>query len=482
MSILALVAHLHSPSHSSRYLLLLFIFGVLNFLVCMMAFLVDVLVFVPHMAWGAYITLAAAILVAMAMVVACAMRRTIVSRKARKRRIAENAEMSGQNYYSRQAQTTATVALGGATQPAAPSISGANGADMMPGFGSVEKDKSRSSDERIPLTAQTPSDRLPHVYGNEVVLPQTDGPYNGPGGPNGRQRSLSSGPSLRDEYGNPIQPQDAYGMRRGPGGPMRGRGGMPPGGYRGRGSYPGPGRGGFNGYGPPPGGGPRGGGYGPQGRGGYGPSPRGGYGPPPSRAAFGGGMRGGRGPPPSYGAPAAYEQRGSQYAPGSQGPTGPPGAYGPRQQSPGPAPAPGYDTLAPPSSRVYDGNNPNSSLPSVNTGASGGGYNGYTPADAGGLPRAESPPPLPGMAPRTLPRAESPPPLPGVDDALPGQVVAMNATTGSAGQQPGAFGQFGVRDSDADIAGMLALQQARLTPGHPHDTFTSDASRYSQDE
>ncbi|KAK2075156.1 hypothetical protein P8C59_009305 [Phyllachora maydis] len=186
MSILALVAHLHSPSHSSRYLLLLFIFGVLNFLVCMMAFLVDVLVFVPHMAWGAYITLAAAILVAMAMVVACAMRRTIVSRKARKRRIAENAEMSGQNYYSRQAQTTATVALGGATQPAAPSISGANGADMMPGFGSVEKDKSRSSDERIPLTAQTPSDRLPHVYGNEVVLPQTDGPYNGPGGPNGR--------------------------------------------------------------------------------------------------------------------------------------------------------------------------------------------------------------------------------------------------------------------------------------------------------
>lgn len=98
---MAIAAHFHAPSHSSRYLLVLFIFGIITFLVCLLSFLVDVLLFVPHMAWGSYIVCAATVLVAMSGLVSCAMRRTVVSRKARKKRIAENAEMSGENYYNR---------------------------------------------------------------------------------------------------------------------------------------------------------------------------------------------------------------------------------------------------------------------------------------------------------------------------------------------------------------------------------------------
>jgi hypothetical protein len=79
-----------------------------------------------------------------------------------------------------------------------------------------------------------------------------------------------------------------------------------------------------------------------------------------------------------------------------------------------------------------------------------------------------------------LPRAESPPPLPGIDDGVrPGQAVEMDATTGSPAHAPRGFGQFNIRDSDSDVAGMLALQQARSSAADRH---MSDASRYSQEE
>jgi hypothetical protein len=58
----------------------------------------------------------------------------------------------------------------------------------------------------------------------------------------------------------------------------------------------------------------------------------------------------------------------------------------------------------------------------------------------------------------------------------------MDATTGSPSHAPQGFGQFGIRDSDADVAGMLALQQGRSLMAQRHDTYMSDMSRYSQDE
>ncbi|OLN96458.1 pH-response regulator protein palI/prr-5 [Colletotrichum chlorophyti] len=438
MFILAAVAHLHSPSHSARYLLAVFIFSFIDFLICLLAFLVDVLLFVPHMAWGSYIVLAATILVGLSGLVACAMRRMLVSRKARKKRIAENAEMSGENYYNREAQVKpgATVA----SQPTVPVVSGGNGIDKAPTFASFESQKKddQVSDERIPLTARSPTN------GSQGTTAVADAPPS---------RSGSVPPNHRDPYGNPMPPQDGFGPRRGPSNErMRGRGGMPPGppgGFRGRGGGYG-GRGGYNGYGPPPQGR---GGYGPPGRAGYGgppPGGRGGYGPPP-RGGYGpNGMRGGRPPPPGYqNGPGPYDRR-----PSPANGYGPPPPAGPYGRAPMDA-APGY------SSSVNSSTNP--SLPSIPPQQ---GYEAYNP-DRASLPRAESPPPLPG------------------DAAAPmvGQAVEMDAVTGSPAHPPQGFGQF--RDSDADIAGMVGLQQNnggnRSSPQR-HETYMSEGSRYSTDE
>lgn len=109
-------------------------------------------------------------------------------------------------------------------------------------------------------------------------------------------------------------------------------------------------------------------------------------------------------------------------------------------------------------------------MPSISTGTTGtGSYEAYNPDRASDLPRAESPPPLPGTEnARVLPV---------------GQAVEMDAATGSPAHPPQNFGQFNqLRDSDADVAGMLALQQARTDSPHRHDTYFSEASKYSQDE
>ncbi|KAH6651782.1 hypothetical protein BKA67DRAFT_337964 [Truncatella angustata] len=435
---MSVAAHFHGPSHSSRYLLVLFIVGIITFLLCLVCFLVDVLLFVPHMAWGSYIVCASTVLVAMSGLVSCAMRRTVVSRKARKKRIAENAEMSGENYYNREAQRDVTAPGASVMSPTVPVLSGANGPaeNKLPTFATYEQKKDdRSSDERIPLTATTPSQRSPNA-----VFASTEGTY---------VNASDSSPSLaRDQYGNPVQaPQDAYGARRGPPSERsmnsRGRGGPPPAGYRGRGGY---GRGGYG----PSYNGPSGsrGGYGPPGRGGYGPpNGRGGYGPP--RAGYGpNGARGGRAPPSNYGngygrpAPDVYGNYGAA-----------------RDASPGRAPPP-YGT--------------NPSMPSVSTGTVGSsGYEAYNPdrASVSDLPRAESPPPLPGTE-----NAALAPPV--------GQAVEMDASTGSPAHPPQNFGQFPnqLRDSDADVAGMLALQQARTNGPRRTDTYMSEGSKYSQEE
>ncbi|KAK1967805.1 pali-domain-containing protein [Colletotrichum sublineola] len=440
MFIMAAVAHLHSPSHSARYLLAVFIFSFIDFLICLLAFLVDVLLFVPHMAWGSYIVLAATILVGMSGLVACAMRRMLVSRKARKKRIAENAEMSGENYYNREAQSKTTVSAG--PQPTMPVISGGNGTDKVPAFASFESQKDdQVSDERIPLTSRSPTN------GFQGVATAMDGPP---------PRSGSAPPYQRDPYGNPMPPQDGFGPRRAASQErMRGRGGPPPGGFRGRGGRGGYGRGGYNNYGPPP---PGRGGYGPPGRGGYGgppPGSRGGYGPPP-RGGFGpNGMRGGRPPPPGYqtgpGGPGPYDRRPSP-GNGYGGPPPPGGPYARRSMDM----APGY---------MIANNSTNPSLPSIPQQQEG--YEAYNP-ERTSLPRAESPPPLPGDV----------PPL------MVGQAVEMNTVTGSPSHAPPGFGQF--RDSDADIAGMVGLQQQQnggnRVPPQRHDTYITEGSGYSTDE
>lgn len=391
-----------------------------TFIVALLAFLIDVLLFVPHLSWGSYLVLTATILIAASGIVSCAMRRTLVSRKARKRRIAENAEMNGDNFYSRQGgpdpmipTTTASSAL----------VNGGPGVDKLPAFATFEmqKEKERTSDERIPLTQRTPPETSPSN------LPPSVGSDRYGGAP---PRSQSRGSPPRDQYGNPMPqpPPGAYGTRSRD--PSRdpslnrqyseGRG-MPPAGYRGRGrgGYPPNGRGGY--------GGPPRGGYG---RGGYSGPYRGGMSEPLSAGgmAAGGMMRGGRGAPPTYGPPQRGGYRGQ--SPGTD--------YARRPSAPQ---APGYDTA----------NYPPPAPPAAQ-------YAAYNPDDSRS----------------SLPRAESPPPMGPV-----GQAVEMDATTGSPSHAPQGYGQFGsIRESDGDVAGMVGLQQQKMQ----RETIASESSRYSQDE
>ena len=60
---LSIAAHFHSPAHSPRFLLGLLILTVPTLLITLLAFLVDILLFVPHMSWGGWIVLVATILI-----------------------------------------------------------------------------------------------------------------------------------------------------------------------------------------------------------------------------------------------------------------------------------------------------------------------------------------------------------------------------------------------------------------------------------
>ncbi|OBT49748.1 hypothetical protein VE04_09877 [Pseudogymnoascus sp. 24MN13] len=414
MFILAVVSHFHAPSHSPRYLLGVFILSILTLILALLYFLIDGLLFVPHMAWGSYIVLAATILIAASGIVSCAMRRTLVSRKARKRRIEENAEMNGENFYNRQAATGPLPAPITAPTIASSSVTGGNG-DKLPAFATFESAQA-DADARAdlqPTMVESHSLRaLPPALQRQCQLPSPDAlktatalPLLCPGTAATEDRrnatnTVTSSPhkaecATRTQGTNSDQVAtadaadlkvlsavaaavlvDGRGGYGGPGGPAQAAG-----------------------------------------RGGYGPGP----GP--------GGMRGGRGPPPNY--PGGYNNRGGGY-----------GGPGPQRSVSPPNNGYGFDQ----------------SQQSLNSSGYGGGGGG------------------PGNGrPESLARAESPPPM---DDGMGpvGQAIEMDATTGSRSpglHPPGGYGG-GLRDSDADVAGTVGMQQQR--------GVVSDGSKYSVDE
>ncbi|KAL8645491.1 MAG: hypothetical protein Q9210_006677, partial [Variospora velana] len=429
------------------------------------------------------------------------MRRTLVGRKARKKRIAENAEMNGENFYAR--QNTAAVAPAGAraetppplkSQP--PMVNGGLGADKLPSFTSYEKNPHDFEDDRVPLNTRTPSNRT--LPGNGMQPQSPDEPFDTYAGagrgfpPRGGPRGMGGGRGgyggPRDEYGNPLPPSNAFGptpgpVRRDPSDPGmrhqysddgmggargRGRGGFPARGY-GRGGPYGPGRGGPNQYG---------------------------RGAPMSMAAGAGEMRkrGGPGPPPGYGngyTPMAEERPGQYDRAAAAGygrsPSAP--AYG--RRSPGPPSAPGYarqPSPGPPSNPAGYGRRPSPGPPS-HPGGYGrqpspggrsvplGGYGRQSP----GLPSASGPfarqrsnsnpggydhhgrQPSPGAYQGQGMRAESPPPpmpIPANEGAI-GQAVEMDATTGSPSRTPVPYQPMQLRDSDSDVQGLVGLQRRR---------------------
>lgn len=241
-----------------------------------------------------------------------------MSRKARKKRIAENAEMSGENFYNRQ-NAAAAAGLSDpksetmTTEAKEPFVSGSPNSDSGPTFAAFRTNTRESDDDRTPLNSRTPTSDIGTAVSAPDPFPSRMRPEPNPYGP------------PRDDFGNPLPPGAFGGARPSPADPrlrnqysdgsMGSRRGPPPPGFmpRGRGGYP-PrgayGRGGPYGMprGPPPngrggpmrGGSPgmmrgRGGpmgygpGYGPQGRNyndsynlGLGPRPT----PPPGQNGF----------------------------------------------------------------------------------------------------------------------------------------------------------------------------------------------------
>ncbi|KAK9387875.1 SUR7/PalI family-domain-containing protein [Lipomyces mesembrius] len=90
--IFSLIAHFHGPANSPRYLFFLLIFCLPTFILSLLAFLVDILLFIPHLNWGGWIVLASTVVIAVCSLILCTMRRTLSSRKAMRKRIFESAE------------------------------------------------------------------------------------------------------------------------------------------------------------------------------------------------------------------------------------------------------------------------------------------------------------------------------------------------------------------------------------------------------
>lgn len=372
--------------------------------------------------------------------------------------------MNGENFYNRQQTGRAESPPPLSAQPITPMVNGAPGADRLPAFATFDPNQKRriSDDDRIPLNNRTPSNRTapsPDSAGRPCMTDDGMDRYAAPG--RGGPRGMGGGRGgrgygePRDEFGNPLNASAAFGPVPPPGYPGGYRRDSPdsrlrdqqsaemmgPGNSRG-GPYGGRGRGGYPSRGSYGRGGPYGGGRG-------GPPPgMNGRGIPmgPILAGAGAGMiagdmvgRGQRGPQPGHSNGYPVQGRGGpgQYSrEQSPAPYGPSGAYGRGGYSPGSAPGPGYGRQRSPA-------------PPLNQGGLDYGGRGapHMSPGAGAVDgRERSPPPLPIMHP---------------DDGMVGQAIEMDANTGSPSHTPGLGPSNQLRDSDADVRGMVALQQNR---------------------
>ena len=286
-TILAIAAHFHSPGHSPRFLLGLFILTIPTLICSLLAFLVDILIFIPHVSWGGWITVAATVLIAIGGLVTCGMRRSLVSRKARRKRIQENAEMNGTNYFDTMAQKQAESGMGNTVAVSVVSdLPRAESPPPLTGGSTAPLNAQSNSTFGTYESTPSPEDKQP-LRMNNAPPAMGGSPY---GGQAPRSRNGSIPRPQVDQYGNPMVAMGAMGRPsmesnrsqrsdRGYYGGSNGRGGYPQNG--GRGGYPprggpmmrgGPGmRGGFRGRGGPPPGGMMGRGPSPQNYGQQGP-------------------------------------------------------------------------------------------------------------------------------------------------------------------------------------------------------------------
>ncbi|RPB19417.1 pali-domain-containing protein, partial [Terfezia boudieri ATCC MYA-4762] len=104
--ILTIASHFYGPGHSPGYLLFLVFFSIFTCVMAILAFLVDILLFVPHLSAGGYIVVGAPICLAIVVVGLCATRRRVVGKQDRKRRIAETANINNTDTSSNEGFTT----------------------------------------------------------------------------------------------------------------------------------------------------------------------------------------------------------------------------------------------------------------------------------------------------------------------------------------------------------------------------------------
>lgn len=77
----SIVLHWREFSSSLRFLFFMLLWTIPTFLLVLLSFLVDILLFVPYLDWGGWIVLASAVLVSLSAILLCIMRRTVSSRK-----------------------------------------------------------------------------------------------------------------------------------------------------------------------------------------------------------------------------------------------------------------------------------------------------------------------------------------------------------------------------------------------------------------
>lgn len=339
---MAVSCHFRAVSHSPKFLMALLITSFPTLLVTLLAFLVDILVFVPDEKWGTWIVLVATIFVMICSVFTCAMRRTLVSRKARKKLIEGDEQMNGANaqsvpqpgplpaqpFLTKDATIATESPYARADSP--PPLDGAAQANSSRGqFATFESRP--STDDRTPLnrtnTGPDGSVRTISTTAGRSHRSDTGGSRPGP-------LNTNVGGDADNGRVSPVSPMDVdAGSRAYSSASRRGRGGPPPPGYSrgGRGGGPPP-RGGYPpGRGGPPRGMPRGGPRGayrgmPPPRGG-GPMPRG---PPPPQngdwyggaagAAVGGAAAGAMMMGDRYRGPQQYQDSYAQQAPYAQAP------------------------------------------------------------------------------------------------------------------------------------------------------------------
>ncbi|ODQ50605.1 pali-domain-containing protein, partial [Saitoella complicata NRRL Y-17804] len=128
-------AHLRSGAHSPRYLCFVAVLPLVSSIITLLAFVIDILVFWPHCAWGTWITLAAFILNMFASLLICCASRTVRNRKARKRSIDQDADMNAADYYSQQRALDSELATADA--------------NSLPKFASFEAPSNRTLNEPV---------------------------------------------------------------------------------------------------------------------------------------------------------------------------------------------------------------------------------------------------------------------------------------------------------------------------------------------